>query len=137
MRPNTELQFEYKLEEKQNHIIGLLKGAFLAVFNPSVKKTIQTKMASIGIRGSACYSQIEKDSMYFCLCYGEAEIKTTKDLTLKDNYKTNHHENPIIISIDGQIEKTIVKDHQDRELIYLEWLVERKVPFNEDFGSSY
>ena len=104
-------------------------GRVLSVFS---KKPVAIKAAtaSIGIRGTGAYIEINPDSVYFCLCYGEAVIDG-KNMPSKV-VKTDHHESPLWLYEDGaalKAEPGPFLNHTDDELILLEGLVGREAPF--------
>ena len=103
-------------------------GKVLSVF---AKKPVSIKAASasIGIRGTGAYIEMDPDSVYFCLCYGEAQVDGPGGTSR--NVKTSHHEMPLFLR-DGatmRIEPAGFRDHKDDELIMLESLVGREPPF--------
>ena len=110
-------------------------GKVLSVFS---KKAVAIKAAnaSIGIRGTGAYIEVETSSVYFCLCYGEALIEGPG---MADKLvKTTHHEQPLILRDDGGIlraEPGPFQNHTDAELILLESLVGREPPFMK--GGTY
>lgn len=136
LRPNSNLDFKVKLEKDKDplHVIGLIRGGLLSVFPPGLRKSINTRTASIGIRGSGAYTQIENGDTYFCLCYGEAFIKLAGENKVRKSIKTVHHESPVMITSNKKINVHKMKGHSDKELIFLESLVGRDVPFSEDDG---
>lgn len=136
LRPNSKLEFKKRKKENTTHILSLIRGAILSVYEKEVQKTLKTKSVSIGIRGSAAYLESMPQSDYFCLCYGQAEIRDRNNQILKE-IKTKHHDKPLIITKDGS--KTLVKDHKmmnhsDHELVELENLVGRQPPFDPNQG---
>ena len=110
-------------------------GKVLSVF---AKKPVAIKAAnaSIGIRGTGAYIEIDTSSVYFCLCYGEALIEGPG---MADKLvKTTHHEQPLILRDDGGVlraEPGPFQNHSDAELILLESLVGREPPFMK--GGKY
>jgi len=59
---------------------GILNGLIVAsgqVLSVFAKKPVAIKAASasIGIRGTGAYIEVGPDSVYFCLCYGEALVE--------------------------------------------------------------
>ena len=107
-------------------------GRVLSVFS---KKPVAIKAAtaSIGIRGTGAYIEINPDSVYFCLCYGEAAVDGPGMSTRE--VKTTHHESPLLLSTAGSIMKVEAgpfQNHSDAELIMLEALVGREPPFMKD-----
>ena len=108
-------------------------GKVLSVF---AKKPVGIKAAtaSIGIRGTGAYIEVEPGSVYFCLCYGEAAIDGPGMMASKI-VKTTHHEQPLILRDEGgymRAEPGPFLNHSDDELIMLEALVGREPPFMKD-----
>jgi FecR protein len=107
-------------------------GRVLSVFS---KKPVAVKAAtaSIGIRGTGFYLEVDAASVYFCLCYGEADIDGAGMTTRR--VKTTHHEEPLILREGGGVmraEPGPFRNHSDAELIMLEALVGREPPFVKD-----
>jgi len=104
-------------------------GKVLSVFS---KKPLNIKAASatIGIRGTGCYLEVDPASVYFCLCYGEATVDGPK--MAEKLVKTTHHESPLLLTESGGVmdaQPGGFKNHTDAELIMLEALVGREPPF--------
>jgi len=104
-------------------------GQVLSVF---AKKPVAIKAAtaSIGIRGTGAYLEVEPASVYFCLCYGDALVEGPG--MAEQAVKTTHHESPLLLTQDGGIlraEPGPFRNHTDAELIMLEALVGREPPF--------
>lgn len=122
------------IEVKGNE--GVLSGLLVAsgqVLSVFAKKpvAIQAASASIGIRGTGCYIEIGADSVYFCLCYGEAVVEGPGMAQAK-LVKTTHHEEPLVLREDGGVmraEPGTFQNHTDAELVMLEALVGREPPF--------
>jgi hypothetical protein len=114
-------------------------GKVLSVFS---KKPVAIKAATatIGIRGTGAYIEVDAASVYFCLCYGEAVIEGPG---MADKVvKTTHHEQPLLLREGGGImaaEPGPFQNHSDAELILLEALVGREPPFRKDgiYPSKY
>jgi hypothetical protein len=111
-------------------------GKVLSVFS---KKPVAIKAASatIGIRGTGAYVEVNPDSVYFCLCYGEALVEGPGMANARE-VKTTHHESPLLLRDDGGIMKVEAgpfQNHSDAELILLESLVGREPPFMK--GGKY
>ena len=107
-------------------------GKVLSVF---AKKPVGIKAAtaSIGIRGTGAYIEVEPASVYFCLCYGEAVIDGPR--MESKLVKTTHHEQPLIRRDVGgymRAEPGPFQNHSDDELVLLESLVGRVPPFMKD-----
>ena len=110
-------------------------GRVLSVF---AKKpvTVKAAVATIGIRGTGAYLEVEKDSVYFCLCYGEAVIEGP--LMAPKTVKTTHHESPLLLSTTTPAmaaQPGPFRNHSDEELVMLEALVGREPPFMK--GGKY
>ncbi len=134
LRDRTTVIFE---ESKSNP--GLLAsvliatGKVLSVFNKRGDKGVSIKLpnATVGIRGTGCYIEVQEGRSYFCLCYGEASIDGP-GMPNAAVIKTTHHENPVWISDRGgimNVEKAGFVNHNDDELIMLEKLNGREPPF--------
>ena len=129
MRSDTSLQLNGQgvLSE-----LSVAAGKVLSVF---AKKPVAIKAASasIGIRGTGGYLEMDESSVYFCLCYGEAVLEGP-GMAAK-TVKTTHHESPMLIRTSGPsmgMEPGAFRDHKDAELIMLESLVGREPPFVKD-----
>lgn len=95
--------------------------------------TVKASTATIGIRGTGAYFEVEPRNVYFCLCYGEAVIDGPR--MQSKTVKTTHHESPLVLREDGGImaaEPGPFRNHTDDELILLESLVGREPPFLKD-----
>ena len=107
-------------------------GRVLSVFS---KKPVEIKAAhaTIGIRGTGAYIEVDPGSVYFCLCYGEALVQGAG--MAPKAVKTTHHEQPLLLTADGgtmRAEPGPFRNHTDDELIMLEALVGREPPFTKD-----
>ncbi len=110
--------------------LRLLTGKLLGVFATGQGKRLDTPSATIGIRGTGAYLEVEEGRTYFCLCYGSAEIATIGG-EARDAYETTHHESPRYIYGDRREQAIVpanVSNHTDAELIMLEALVGRSPP---------
>ena len=112
--------------------LAISAGRVLSVF---AKKPVSVKatVASIGIRGTGAYFEVEPKSVYFCLCYGEALVEGAG--MESKLVKTTHHEQPLMLRDVGGImraEPGPFQNHSDEELILLESLVGREPPFTKD-----
>jgi len=130
MRADTVI--EVKGEQGLLSEMVIATGKVLSVFS---KKPVGIKAAtaSIGIRGTGAYIEVDPGSVYFCLCYGEAVIDGPK--MASKTVKTTHHEQPLLLTDKGGIlaaEPGPFRNHTDDELIMLEALVGREPPFMKD-----
>ncbi len=113
--------------------LRLVTGALLSVFESGRPRRIQTATATIGIRGTGIYVEVQKMRTYACTCYGEAELVPVDEPKEAETVRTAHHDQPRYIYPKGMprmIERAPVINHTDAELILLESLVGRKVPFD-------
>ncbi len=104
-------------------------GKVLSVFS---KKPVAIKAvtASIGIRGTGAYIEVDRAEVYFCLCYGEATIDGPQMQTR--TVITTHHEQPLLMTERNGILGAApgpFRNHSDDELIMLEALMGREPPF--------
>jgi hypothetical protein len=133
VRGNSQIEITPR---KDSRLIGGLRvvtGALLAVFTPGQPKQVRTDSATIGIRGTAVYVELEPDRTYVCTCYGAARLTPVDEPNAAETVRTKHHDQPRYIYRQGMpkpIETAPVVNHSDAELIMLETLVGRKVPFS-------
>jgi hypothetical protein len=128
VRENTTLEFGDSGGALSRILIQT--GRVLSVFG---KKPVVIKAgkATIGIRGTGAYFEVDPGQVYFCLCYGEAGIDGPGMAGTKV-VKTTHHEQPLMLSEAGGImaaKPGPFMNHSDDELILLESLVGREPPF--------
>ena len=77
LRDGTSVTFE---ESKSKggvvETVLLTTGKILSVFAQRVDKglTIKVPNATVGIRGTGCYLEVQESRTYFCLCYGQASV---------------------------------------------------------------
>lgn len=115
------------------HEMLVATGGVLSVFSKK-PVTIKAASASIGIRGTGAYLEIDPGGVYFCLCYGEAVVDGP-GMASGRVVQTRHHEEPLLLHEDGtamRIEPGPFRNHTDAELIMLEALVGREPPFMND-----
>lgn len=119
--------------------LRILNGKLLSVFGQGNKR-IDTATATIGIRGTGCYIEAETGKVYFCLCYGEAEITSLNNPQDTETIRTQHHDHPLYLypHTPKMMAPATVVNHTDAELILLESLVGRVPPFyGRDYDKSY
>ncbi len=131
----AQSRIEFSGDATSSLVSGLrvATGALLSVFGPGKEKRIRTGTATIGIRGTGIYVEIDGARTYVCTCYGEAQLTPVDDPAAAETVRTRHHEEPRYIYARGtprMIEKAPVINHTDAELVLLESLVGRKVPFD-------
>jgi hypothetical protein len=86
------------------------------------------------------YVESAADKTYVCTCYGEAELVPEADPAARETVKTSHHDQPRYIMARGapqMIMRAPVLNHTDAELVMLESLVGRNVPFNPGTYQNY
>lgn len=112
----------------------ILTGKVLSVLEkraPDKRVSYRTPNATIGIRGTGFYIEIEEGRTYFCLCYGTAAIDG-RGMSEPKIVQAVHHESPLWLDDRGgtmKAEKGPFMNHTDDELIMLEKLVGRVPPF--------
>ena len=115
-------------------VLRVISGKLLSVFDRGQRR-IDTPTATIGIRGTGCYIEAEEARVYFCLCYGEAELTPIVSPQEREIIRTKHHEKPQYIYSDMAMPKMAVPaeviNHKDEELVLLEGLVGRWPPFEK------
>ncbi len=134
LRENTSVIFEEnKGKPGALESILIATGKVLSVFEKRERDGVRIRAASatIGIRGTGCYIEIQEKRTYLCLCYGEAAIDGQGMANTKI-LKTTHHENPVWLDDSGgvmKVDKAGFVNHNDDELIMLENLLGREPPF--------
>lgn len=121
-------------------VFRIVTGALLSVYQPGRAKTLRAQTATIGIRGTALYVESAADKTYVCTCYGEAELAPVDAPEARETVKTVHHDQPRYIMAKGapqMILRAPVVNHTDAELVLLESLVGRNVPFNRGSYQNY
>jgi len=112
-------------------VLRLITGKLLSVFAKGERR-IQTPTATIGIRGTGCYLEAEEKRVYFCLCYGTADVSPLAEPGRVETITTRHHDHPVYLHADSgmpMMAPATVINHSDAELILLENLVGRWPPF--------
>ena len=142
MRGNTKL--ELGGVEMLVDLARVVTGKLLSVYSKGTPRKIEGVTATVGIRGTGAYIEVEPERTYFCLCYGEAEIVPVVAPDASEIVRTRHHESPRFIYGKGRakvIEKASVINHRDDELILLEALVGRVPAFlqnqTDELGPKY
>ncbi|PHS79119.1 MAG: hypothetical protein COB59_03445 [Rhodospirillaceae bacterium] len=135
LRERAEIEFysEYFEEGLNTSLSGRIRiaaGALLAVFG-NTDTTLSTPLATIGIRGTACYVEVGLEKDYVCLCYGRAELRSKLNPAVGEDLDTFHHDAPRNFYANPAehnglfIEPEEMINHIDEELILLESLVGR------------
>jgi hypothetical protein len=113
-------------------VMRVLSGKILSVFGKGSKK-LETATATIGIRGTGCYIESEARRVYFCLCYGVAEVIPSADTNRVEIVETRYHDHPLYIHDSSRplfVDAPVI-NHSDLELKLLESLVGRWPPFSQ------
>jgi hypothetical protein len=131
LRSQTVIEFSTGNEGALSSML-ISAGKVLSVF---AKKPVAIKAAtaSIGIRGTGAYLEVDPDAVYFCLCYGEALVEGPR-MSAK-TVVTTHHEQPLLLTEANGILGAApgpFRNHSDAELVMLESLVGREPPFMKD-----
>lgn len=114
------------------NVFRIVTGALLSVYQPGERRTLRAQNATLGIRGTGIYVESGLKRTYVCTCYGEVELVPEHDPAARETVRTSHHDQPRYIMSAGapqMIVKAPVINHTDVELILLESLVGRRVPF--------
>jgi hypothetical protein len=136
LRRNSRLQLTPP-ENDKTIVEGLrmFTGALLSVFG-SRRHRINTAIATIGIRGTGVYVEVEPEHDYICTCYGRTELAANDDPQSRATIEAGHH-TPRYILKDGpageRIREAPFKNHSDAELTLIESLVDRVPEFSGDY----
>jgi hypothetical protein len=121
----------------------LLSGKLLTVFgrrNRDEHATLRTAVATIGIRGTGVYAEADPDKTYLCTCYGTTDITSEQDPAQTERITAQHHDAPRYVLAEPDAGRRIVPapflNHTDLELMTIEAIVGREVPFGLT-GSEY
>lgn len=132
-RSNTRIELSEGTGRSVLAGLRLVTGALLSVFEPGRERRIRTATAMIGVRGTGLYVEAGTKRTYACTCYGEVELVPVDDPKAAEVVRTLHHEQPRYIYAKGMprmMETAPVINHTDAELVLLESLVGRQVPFD-------
>lgn len=132
LRGNTELQLGAGRAAKR--FFRLVTGAMLTVFGRRDDTLdIQAPTVTIGIRGTGVYTEADAEKTYVCTCYGRTTLTSTTDAGASETIEARHHDAPRYVLAEPQNGRRIVPAafqwHTDLELMTLEALVGRTVPF--------
>jgi hypothetical protein len=140
LRSNTEL--EIAGAQAARKFFRLVTGAMLTVFGKR-KDTfdVRTPVATIGVRGTGLYAESDPEKTYLCTCYGKTKLRANADPSASETIEAQHHDAPRYILAKADKGKSIVPagfiDHTDLELMTLEALVGREVPFKVSESGEY
>jgi len=109
--------------------LSLLYGELLAVFRHNSNKTLYTKTAVLGVRGTGLYLNSKYDETYLCLCYGDVDLTDVKDANNQAHIHAEHH-NAIVFNHQSRKVKgnQPLLGHVDHDLYELEALAGRISP---------
>ena len=134
LREKSELQM--KLEQGARSFFRLVDGAMLSVFGKrrrNQRLTLNTPVATIGIRGTGVYTESASDNTYLCTCYGTVDMASQTDPDRIETLTATYHDAPKYILKDPEdgalITPAPFKNHTDLELMTIEAIVGREVPF--------
>lgn len=134
-REKSSVNFSATVAGAAAGVMRVLTGKILSVFGKGDKK-LETPTATIGIRGTGCYIEAEEKRVYFCLCYGVAEVVPAADPSHIERIETKHHEHPVYLHKDATMPMLVdapMINHLDAELEMLESLVGRWPPFSQGY----
>lgn len=138
MGENSTLELDGEIRTDQNPIIkafSLLSGKLLTVFG-STGHQVNTPHTTLGIRGTGVYLEAEAEKSYVCICYGTVDIQSKLKPEESLTAVSKHHDQPRYVGKNSEGEASIrnapMKNHTDMELVMLEALVGRTVPFVAD-----
>ncbi len=141
LRGNSEV--ELSLGDRMRQGLRLLSGAMLNVFGErgdEEQLEVRTPVAAIGIRGTGLYTEARTDRSYVCNCYGEVLLSAADDPDEQEHIVSRHHDDPRWVLTEPEDGRRIIPapfiNHTDLELIVLESLVGRSVPFGAP-GRTY
>ena len=138
LRENSRLELRLLAGAKQ--LFRLVNGALLSVFgprDPNAPIDVHTTQVYMGIRGTGLYVEARAQETYACTCYGRVQLTSALDAGLSETVTSLHHDAPRLISAKGIAPAPFI-NHTDAELMLLEALVGREVPFGlvEDLYSG-
>jgi hypothetical protein len=135
LKLSSEDETEDIKSQLQNNIVNSLRlvtGKLLSVFGKTRHK-ISTPTATIGIRGTGVYVESDPEESYVCTCYGTTIISAINDQSSIETITSQQHDAPRYITASGSAGQLIrpapFKNHDDSELLLIEELVGRQVPF--------
>ena len=135
LRANSEITVSGGKKDDGSFFVNALRmltGKVLSVSKAQPMK-VQSATATMGIRGTGFYLESDPELSYFCTCYGVTDVASNTDPTQRDTVTAIHHDRPLYISADasgaGAIRPAGFRSHSDQELMLIETLVGRTVPF--------
>jgi|LNFM01.1.fsa_nt_gb hypothetical protein len=134
VRANSRIEFGSAAARGAATVLRVITGALLSVFESGAPREIRTTTATIGIRGTGIYVEIEPQRTYACTCYGEARLTPVDDPASAETVRTRYHDQPRYIygrGMPNMMEAAPVINHTDAELYMIEGLVGRSPPFTQ------
>jgi hypothetical protein len=114
----------------------LVTGRLLSVFGKrgaDEQAQVRTTIATIGIRGTGVYAEADPDKTYLCTCYGLTDVAAADDPAQSEQIAARHHDAPRYVLAQPDNGRRIVPapfiNHTDLELMTIEAIVGREVPF--------
>lgn len=115
--------------------LRILTGRLLSVFakrQPGQQLSMTASTATVGIRGSGVYMEVDPELTYLCTCYGQVALNANDDPDDGELITTTNHDSPRYItskpSRGSRIRPAPVIRHTNTELRLLENIVGRDVP---------
>ena len=131
LRQNSRMQLPD--ESGVANVLRVLSGALLSVFGAR-KRSIATSTATIGIRGTGVYVEVDPDEAYICTCFGTADLIPANLTVAEETVVSEHHDAPRFAtrssSAGKHIRKAPFRNHSDVEVALIEALVGRVPPFS-------
>lgn len=131
-RSSLELGGANPLKQAMRLVTGKLLGVFGRLADRQ-SLSLHTPVATIGIRGTGLYAESDPEKTYLCTCYGTTELASAQDPKDKATVTAAHHDAPKYILAHPERGQRITAapfiNHTDLELMTLEALLGREVPF--------
>ena len=115
--------------------LRVLTGRLLSVFGKREAGRplgLITSTATIGVRGTGVYTEVEPDLTYLCTCYGQVALSASDDPADSELIRSKSHDQPRYIASRAQngsrIFEAPVINHTNEELQLLESVVGRRTP---------
>lgn len=115
--------------------LRILSGRLLSVFakrQPTQRLSMSASTATIGIRGSGVYLEVDPELTYVCTCYGKVALSASDDPDDSELIVSKSHDQPRYITSElkqgSRIREAPVINHSNEELELLEAIVGRETP---------
>lgn len=140
LRANTEV--EIAGAQAARKFFRLVTGGLLGVFGKRRDSfDIHTPVATIGVRGTGLYAESDPEKTYICTCYGKVKVQSAAEPSVFETITAQHHDAPRYVLAKPDQGRRIVPagfvEHTDLELMTLEALVGREVPFEVSDTGDY